>query len=226
MIEPGRLLSRSATYLDPTGSYVAEFGLPWRRVAAAAIDWTLCYVGFVLVSIPLGAVEGLGAVSREEGDLGGVPGHVLVVVTQILTVVPVIAYFGLLLPTSNTYGMRALGLRLVSLRTGRAPSYVAASIRGVAATALAASFYASYLVWSSFEKPHALDDASSYALTVAHVLVIVGAGSALAMILTPTHRSLIDRLFGTGVLDNVEAVAPRMGPWGPLDSFDLSSRER
>src|SRR6266498_4961005 len=80
----------------PTGSYVAEFGLPWRRVAAAAIDWTLCYVGFVLVSIPLGAVEGLGAVSREEGDLGGVPGHVLVVVTQVLTVVPVIAYFGLL----------------------------------------------------------------------------------------------------------------------------------
>jgi len=224
LIEPGRLLS-GATYLDPTGRYVASFGVPWRRAVAAAIDWTLCYVGFVVVSIPLGAVEGLGAVSREEGDLGGLPGHVLVVATQVLTVVPVIAYFGLLLPTSHTYGMRALGLRIVSVRAGRAPSHTAAIIRGVVATAVAASFYVSYLVWSSFEKPHGLDDASSYALAVAHVLVVVGGGSALMMILTPTHRSLVDRVFGTAVLDNVEAVAPRMGPWGPLDSFDLSSRE-
>jgi hypothetical protein len=54
----------------------------------------------------------------------------------------------------------------------------------------------------------------------------VGSVSAVAMMLTPTSRSLLDRLFGTAVIDDLEAVTPRMGPWGPLDTFDLSSRGR
>jgi hypothetical protein len=219
-----RFLPSSRRYLDPTGRYVARFATPWRRAAAAAIDWALCYVAFLLVSIPLGTVQALGAVSWTEGDLGGLPGHVLFVVTQVLTVAPAVAYFGFLLPTSQTFGMRTLELHLVSTKTGRAPSYIAATIRGVAATALAASFYASYLVASSFDEPRNLDTASSYALDAAHVVVAFGLVSALTMLLT--RRSLVDRLFRTAVLDDLEAIAPRMGPWGPLDSFDLSARER
>lgn len=190
------------------------------------IDWALCYVAFLLVSIPLGMVQALAAVSWAEGDLGGLPGHVLFVGTQVLTVVPVVAYFGLLLPTSQTFGMRALELHVVSTKTGRAPSYTAATIRGVVATAVAASFYVTYQVGSSFERPRNLDAASVYALHAAHVIAVVGGISALTMLLTPTRRSLVDRMFGTAVLDELEAVAPRMGPWGPLDTFDLSSRER
>ena len=37
-------------------------------------------------------------------------------------------------------------------------------------------------------------------------------------------RSLLDRLFGTAVLDALEATAPRPGPWGALDAFDTSHR--
>jgi uncharacterized RDD family membrane protein YckC len=179
-------------------------------------------VAFLLVSIPLGTVQALGAVSWTEGDLGGLPGHVLFVVTQVLTVAPAVAYFGLLLPTSQTFGMRALELHQVSTKSGRAPSYTAATIRGAVATALAASFYASYLVASSFDEPRNLDTASSYALDAAHVVVAFGIVSALTMLLTPTRRSLLDRLFGTAVVDDLEAVAPQMGPWGPIDTFDLS----
>lgn len=190
------------------------------------IDWALCYIAFLLVSIPLGMVQALGAISWAEGDLGGLPGHVLFVGTQVLTVVPVVAYFALLLPTSQTFGMRALELRVVSTKTGRAPSYTAATIRGVVATAVAASIYVTYQVASSFERPLNLDAASAYALHAAHVIAVVGGVSALTMLLTPTRRSLVDRMFGSAVLDELEAVAPRMGPWGPLDTFDLSSRER
>lgn len=226
MITFGRLPRGGAQYGDPQGRYVASYAAPWRRFAAGAVDWTLCYVAFLVVSIPLGAVQALGSISWREGDLGGLPGHVLFVVTQVLTVVPVIAYFGLLLPTSQTLGMNALELRVVSTKTGRAPSNVRAILRGVVATAMAASFYATYLVATSFDEGRELDTTSSRILDASHALVLVGGASALAMMLTPTSRSLLDRLFGTAVIDDLEAVTPRMGPWGPLDTFDLSSRGR
>jgi uncharacterized RDD family membrane protein YckC len=219
------LFSRSR-YHDPTGNYVAGFAMPWRRAVAATLDWGLCYVAFLLVSIPLGAIQGLGNVSWEEGDFGGLPGHIVVVVSQVLTVVPAIAYFGFYLPTSQTPGMGMLvDVRAVSMRTGRAPSRTMAIVRGIVATAIAASFYLTYLSATSFNGPRHLNTATSHALTLAHVGFVVGAVSALIMIVTPTHRSLVDRLFGTAVLDDLEAVAPRMGPWGPLDEFDLSRRQ-
>lgn len=222
----GRLLRGDAKYTDPAGVYVADYAAPWRRLAAGAIDWTLCYVAFLLVSIPLGAVQALGAVSWREGDFGGLPGHVLFVATQVLTVTPVIAYFGLLLPTSQTLGMNALELRVVSTETGRAPSHIMATLRGVVGTAIAASFYVTYQVATGFDKGSELDTTSSRVLDAAHVLVVVGSVSVLAMMLTPSCRSLLDRLFRTAVIDELEAVTPRLGPWGPLDTFDLSSRQR
>ncbi len=209
-------------YWDPTGHYVASFGKPWRRAAAAGIDWALCYVAFLVVSIPLGAMQALGSVSWEEGDLGGIPGHVLFVAAQVLTIAPIVAYFGALMPSSQTLGMRALELRLVSMRTGRAPSRLTASVRGAIAIAGAAGVYAVYLVSTSYDPPRNLDTASRYALDAAYVLTALVAASALTMIATPTHRSIVDRLFGTGVVDDLEALVPQMGPWGPLDAFELS----
>jgi hypothetical protein len=91
---------------------------------------------------------------------------------------------------------------------------------------MAASFYATYVVATSFDGHRELDATSSLVLDAAHVLVVVGCVSALAMMLLPTRRSLLDRLFGTAVIDELEAVTPTMGPWGPLDTFDLSSRPR
>lgn len=210
-------------YEDPTRNYVARFAAPWRRAIAATIDWGLCYVAFLLVSIPLGIVQGVGALSWREGDFSGVPGHVVVVGTQLLTLVPVVAYFTLLLPTSQTFGMRFSDLRTVSVRTGRGPSYLAALIRGATATAVAAAVYAVATYSASFEKPSHLDSTSSLALEAAYVLAAAGCVSALVMVITPTHRSLVDRLFGTAVLDELEAVVPHMGPWGPLDAFDVSN---
>lgn len=222
----GRFLRTSGQYRDPTGRYRASFADPWRRVVAATVDWGLCYVAFLLVSIPLGMVQSVGAISWQEGDFGGSPGHVLFVVTQVLTLVPVVAYFGLLLPTSQTFGMRAVELHAVSTKTGRGPSYLAATVRGAVATAVAASFYITYQVATSFEEGRELDATSARLLDVAHVVVIVGSASALLMMFSPTRRSLVDRIFGNAVIDELEAVTPQMGPWGPLDSFDLSSRER
>jgi uncharacterized RDD family membrane protein YckC len=225
LLKAERLLG-SKPYWDPTGSYVARRAPPWRRAAAAAIDWMLCYVAFLLVSIPLGGLQALGATSWEEGDLGGLPGHVLFVATQVLTVVPAVVYFALLLPTSHTFGMRALDIRIVSTKTGRAPSYLPAIARAIAATALAASVYATYMVASAWSSPGHFDDASSYALAAARIGAAIAAASALVMVVTPARRSLVDRLFRTAVIDELEAITPVLGPWGPLQAFDLASREK
>jgi uncharacterized RDD family membrane protein YckC len=212
----------SASYSDPANRYVARFASPWRRAAAAAIDWTLCYLLFLLVSIPLGMLQTLGRVSWEAGDFGGEPGHVLFVVAQLLTAVPVVAYWVTLLPTSQTFGMRGMGTRIVSVRTGRGPSRGVAVIRGTIATVMAAAFYAVYLNTTAFDKAEELDSTSQLLLEGSYVLVAVGCVSAVLMLVTPTHRSLFDRVFGTAVLDELEATAPRMGPWGPLDAFDTA----
>jgi uncharacterized RDD family membrane protein YckC len=218
------VLPAAERYTDPANRYLADFALPWRRAAAATVDWALCYVIFLLVSIPLGMLQTLGTISREAGDFGGVPGHVLQVVAQMLTAVPVVAYWAILLPTSQTYGMRWTDIRLVSMRSGRGPSYVAALVRAVVATVMAAAFYAVYLNSTAFDKGDELDNTSLLLLDGAYVLVGLGCASALVMVISPSGRSLFDRIFRTAVVDNLEATAPRLGPWGPLDAFDTSYR--
>jgi uncharacterized RDD family membrane protein YckC len=209
-------------FSDPANRYVARFASPWRRAAAAAIDWTLCYLLFLLVAIPLGMLQSLGRISWEAGDFGGEPCHVLFVLAQVLTVVPIVAYWVVLLPTSQTFGMRATGTRIVSVMTGRGPAYRLALMRGAISTVLAAAFYAVYSNVTAFDKGEELDSTSQLLLDGSYVLVGIGCLSALVMLVTPERRSLVDRVFGTAVLDELEATAPRMGPWGPLDAFDTS----
>jgi RDD family len=211
-------------YADPSDRYFARFGSPLRRIGAATVDWTICYVLFVLVSIPLGMLQMIGTVSWEAGDLGGVPGHVLFVIAQLLIAVAVLSYWVLLLPTSQTFGMRLADIRLVSMRTGNGLSYVGAALRGVVATATAAAVYAVYLNTTAFDKGDRLDDTSQLLLNGSYVVAGIGFASALAMLLTPTHRSLYDRAFGTAAVDELESTSPHFGPWGPLDAFDTSHR--
>jgi len=209
-------------YADPEQRYTAGFGSPWRRATAAAIDWTICLVGYLIASIPLGGIQALGAVSWREHDFGGVPGEVLVYIAEIGTALPAVAYFTFLWPTSHTFGMRARDIRLVSLRSGRAPSHVASFVRAVLTVATAASVYVMFNRATSVQDQGHLDHTSWIALQVAYALA-AGAGlSALVVVLTRSHRNLVDRVFGTAAVDELEAVVPQMGPWGPLNRFDLS----
>ena len=209
-------------YADPEERYTAGFGSPWRRATAAAVDWTICLVAYLIVSIPLGGIQALGAVSWREHDFGGVPGEVLVIGAQVGTALPAVAYFTLLWPTSHTFGMRARDIRIVSLRTGRAPSYVASFARAVVLVATAASVYVMFGRATSTQGTGHLDHTSQIALQVAYVLAAGAALSALAVVLTRSHRNLVDRILGTAVVDELEAVVPQLGPWGPLNRFDLS----
>ena len=194
-------------YADPEQRYTASFGSPWRRATAAAIDWTLCVVAYLVVSIPLGGIQALGAVSWRERDFGGMPGEVLVVVTQVLTVAPAIAYFATLLPTSHTFGMRARDTRIISLRTGRAPSYVVASVRAVLTVAVAASVYVMFGRWTSMQGHGDLDRSSRIALHVAYVLA--GGAGLSALLTTFTPRTAI---CSTGSSERPSSTSSRQSP--------------
>ncbi len=213
-------------YADPEQRYTAGFGSPWRRATAAAVDWTICLVAYLIASIPLGGIQALGAVSWRERDFGGVPGEPLVYAAEVGTAVPAIAYFAGLLPTSHTLGMRARDIRIVSLRTGRAPSYAASLVRAVLTVAVAASVYVMFGRATSVQDKGHLDHTSWIALQVAYVLASGAGLSAVLTVLSRSHRNLFDRIFGTAVIDELEAVVPQMGPWGPLNRFDLSYGER
>jgi hypothetical protein len=214
-------------YADPEQRYTAGYASPQRRAVAAAIDWTICLIGYLIASIPLGGIQALGAVSWRERDFGGVPGEVLVYIAEVGTVLPAIAYFTFLWPTSHTFGMRARDIRLVSLRSGRAPSYVESFLRAVLTVAVAASVYVMFgRATSTQDGQGDLDHTSWIALQVAYVLASGAAASAILTVATRTHRNLTDRLFRTAAVDELEAVAPLMGPWGPLNAFDLSYRPR
>jgi uncharacterized RDD family membrane protein YckC len=119
--------------------------------------------------------------------------------------------------------MRAMDIRTVSKRTGRGPSYLVSVIRGTIATLIAGAVYAVYLDRTTVQD-RALDDTSLLLLDVSYVVTGAAAVSALLVLVTPTHRSLLDRIFGTAVLDELEPTEPHLGPWGPTDAFDTSNR--
>ncbi len=211
-------------YTAPTGQYVATYATPWRRAAGAVVDWGLCYALFIFASIPLGMIQNVGRISWEEGDFGGAPGRIVFHVAQVLTVVPILAYWTFLLPTSQTYGMRVMGLRMVGLKTGRGISRLRAGARGAVATVFAIATYAVFLDSTKFDKGEEhLSTRTEQMLDASYVLFAIGCFSVAVMTLSPTRRSLFDRVFGTATLDELEAVTPqRRGPWGPLDAFDTS----
>ena len=136
--------------------------------------------------------------------------------------VPVVAYWAILLPTSQTYGMRAVDIRVVLMRSGKGLPRGAAVVRAVITTVMGAAFYAVYLNSTDYATSGELDETSRFLLDISQVIAGIGCFSALLMILSPTRRSLFDRLFGTVVLHELEAVTPHMGPWGPVDAFDTS----
>ena len=213
-----------ARYADPDNRYFARFGSPLRRAGAATVDWGLCFALFVLASIPLGMVQTVGRVSWDAGDFGGTPGHIVVLVAQALVVVPILAYWTLLLPTSQTYGMRLADIRLITLRTGNGLSYPAAAVRSVIALATAAAVYAVFLDVTAWDEETRLDETSAFLLDASYVVAGIGCVSALLMLVSRKHRSLFDRLFGTAVVEELEATTPHFGPWGPVDAFDTSHR--
>lgn len=214
-------------FLAPDARYSARFAAPWRRTAAAAIDWTLCLTAFLIVSIPLGAVQALGAViaGDEGGGISGVVGRAVELLAQAGTLAPAVAYIAVLSATSQTAGMRALDIHLVTEADGRAPRLLWRSLaRGLVATFFAAAVYITWLSLIGDDPIGGFSHRDMLVIDAARAICVAAILGKALLLLDSRRRSAQDLMFGTVVIDEVvPAVQHRPGPWGPLDQIDLAA---
>ena len=199
-------------YVAPDGSYTATYPVAWRRVASGTIDWVLCYVLFLLASIFAGVFQALGLSAWTAGDLRGIPGTALLLLSQLIVAAPVVGYFAFFWRTGSTLGMRALDMELVRADTGRPPGWPRAILRAVLAFLLAIAVNNAYTVIASnplseYSTLERVVIGASLALTVACVV------AKLWLFLDPERRSLFDRLFGLLYVEEFVFSRSTAGPW-------------
>lgn len=212
-------------YLAPDGSYTAEYPPIWRRAAAAALDWLLAYVIFLLASIFAGVFQAIGWSAWTAGDLRGVPGGSLLVFSQLLVAAPVIAYFAFYWRTGSTLGMRALDIELVEAEVGRPPGLLRSVLRACLAFVFAVAANNVYTVLAS----DPLDGYSTFqqSLVIASFTVggIAVAGKALAH-LHERRQSLWDKLFGLVYVEELVFTRTARWPWTFSERSDSRAERR
>ena len=163
-----------------------------RRIGAAAIDWTICVVAYLVVSIPLGALEAFGSTLRSESSTDAL-GQALVSLVQIATVIPIVAYFTLGLREGHTLGMAAFDFKTLDARNGKPPGTVRSLLRSLLSVVFAAAVFAAYMGHSADRS-----DWSRHVTAIYFVGLVMAGFVVVDKAFVPVHRSgraLTDRLF-------------------------------
>src|SRR5439155_23471393 len=129
-----------------------------RRIGAALIDWTICVVAYVVVSIPLGLIEGFGFALRSESSTAA-PGRVVTLLAQIAVLLPTLMYFTLGWREGHTLGMAAFDFKTLAARNGKPPGIVRSLVRSLVSVAFGAAVVLAYMghsaehtYWSHYER--------------------------------------------------------------------------
>jgi len=200
-------------YIAPDGSYSATYPGIRRRLGAGAIDWVLCWVVFLIASIVGGIVQGVGVTSLDAGDLRGIPGVALIVLSQLIVAASIVAYFAYHWGQGSTLGMRALDFELVREVTGHPPSLRWTIPRAIVSWLVALAILNVYLASSGRPEDDPFN-AYERALIVASVTVaVVGVAAKAWMLVDGRRRSAFDRLFGLVYLDEIVFTDARRSPW-------------
>jgi uncharacterized RDD family membrane protein YckC len=200
-------------YIAPDGSYTAEYPAPWRRAAAAGIDWLLAYIVFLIASIVAGFFETIGLTTLSGGDLRSeVPGTILLVFSQVLAATPVVAYFALYWAAGSTLGMRALDIELVEADTGRPPSPRKTLVRALVAFALAIAVNNVYLVVAS-EPLNGYSTFQRWIIGASFAVVGLLFAAKAWILLDQRRQSLLDRIFGLLYVEEIVFSRTTPFPW-------------
>jgi uncharacterized RDD family membrane protein YckC len=202
----------SAPTYEPEGADYRALAAPlWRRIAASALDWSIVFVLFLLVSYPLGMIQTLG------DALGGTAATAIRDATQALGLGVIVAYFTWFFASGHTLGMRALDIHLFSHRSGEEPHLLRAFVRGLLSLGFFLAAIDAYGLSSGAYRHGGLTDAQ------ANYRVAAVGGAALACaggvwkLLDPEGRTLWDRLLGLVVVEEVvpASMPDRLwSPWG------------
>jgi RDD family len=197
-------------YIAPDGSYTATYPTVLRRLGAGTVDWLICGVIFLLASIVGGVVQGVGSASIDAGGAGVALGVALIVLSQLIVAAPVVAYFAAYWTLGSTLGMRALDIELVEERTGLPPTWKRTIPRAIVAFLVGLAALNVLLAYGS------TDELGSFerALVGASVVVVALAAAAKApLLIDPSRRSALDRLFGLVYVEELVYSDARPSPW-------------
>jgi uncharacterized RDD family membrane protein YckC len=163
-----------------------------RRVGAALVDWTICLVAYIVVSIPLGLVEGFGFALRSESSTSA-PGRVVTLLAQIAVLLPTLLYFTLGLREGHTLGMAAFDFKTLDSRTSRPAGLFRSLLRSLLSVIFGVAVYAAYMGHSAEHTGWSHHVRAIY--TVSVVLAAIVAVDKAFVPLNSSGRSLTDRLF-------------------------------
>jgi RDD family len=199
----GGIIRRIDAWVSPDGSETARFARLRRRALAGAIDWTVCAVIYLIVSIPAGMVQIVGGWAIVEG--GGTLGRVLVVSSQVLVAAAVVAYLALGLRTGQTLGMRAIEVHARVADSGRPPGLARSVARSLLGVLFALAVVNAYFGLRGEAPIGGLSDVEELVFDVALVVASVAILGKLWALVDAEGQTLWDRLFGLIVLEDLDA---------------------
>jgi uncharacterized RDD family membrane protein YckC len=203
-------LRRRRPYEPADGSYRAVAAPLWRRGTASALDWTLAFVVYLIVGIPLGVFQTLGE------TLTGPVGEALFWGTQAAALAIVVGYFAYFFSTHHTLGMRALDIHIFARRSGREPSL----LRSTARALLSLGFFLGTINgYGLVRGKH--DEGLTATEELWRTLCVIGISIAILgelwQLVDPDGRTAWDRLTGLVVVEDVvpASMPDRLwSPWG------------
>ena len=200
----------SAAYAPADGTYRAVTAPLWRRIGAAALDWTLVFVVFLIASYPIGMLQTLATA------FGGDVEAAIVGLTQALGLGIVLAYFAWFVSTGHTLGMRAFDIHVFAHRAGGEPH----PLRAVPRSLLSVGFFLATIDaygLSTGAYKEGLTGAQATWRTAALAGVGLAVAGALWCLVDPRGRTAWDRLFGLVVVEDIvpTSMPDRLwSPWG------------
>jgi uncharacterized RDD family membrane protein YckC len=198
-------------YAPADGAYRAVAAPGWRRVVAAAVDWCLVFVLFLLVGFPLGMIQTVAE------TLGGTVNDVVYPLTEAVGLGVVVAYFAWFVASGHTLGMRALDIHVFSYGTGKEPHPIRAGARGLLSLGFFLATIDAYGLSSGAYRSGGLTDAQAMWRQAALAGAALALGGTLWKLVDPDGRTLWDRVFGLVVVEDVvpAGMPDRLwSPWG------------
>jgi RDD family len=149
--------------------------------------------------------------------IGDTVGSVVFWISELAAAGVILAYFGAMLASGHTIGMRALDIHVRTGASGQPPTVGRAVLRGTLGLAFATATLNAY----AYTQGTPFGELTTFEETAGRVAVVVMAVAAagqLWMLVDPVGRTLWDRLTGLVVLEDMmptEMPERLWAPWGP-----------
>lgn len=180
----------------------------WRRLIGFTVDWFLCFVIPSVVSSMV--LLGIGYSTRSAA---------IDALWMLFLAVVILTYFTYFSTRGSSPGMRLAGIKLVDVRTGRAPGLVQSLIRGSLLTVLIGSWFILVLLgWGGGSSN--VSNAEAILLNVDYVVFLTSFFGHLWIAWDRKRQTLQDKVAGVIVVHRTAKIKPLEPPKQKIDPLE------